>query len=88
MSLRISRDGCRQWSRPWQLYPGPSAYSDLTIYETTDFDGRTVLKVACLYECGAVHPYERIVFQTFTLQEFMDGLEDEQYNHCIPTLGN
>lgn len=38
------------------LHAGPAAYSSLAALEK----GR----VACLYECGASHPYEVIRFQT------------------------
>ncbi|XP_071792208.1 sialidase-3-like [Asterias amurensis] len=74
MSVRLSRNGCRTWSSPWQLNSGASAYSDLVGYETRSADGTPVLNFACLYECGSIHPYERIVFQTFTLEKMMDGV--------------
>lgn len=74
MSIRLSRNGCRTWSGPWQLNSGASAYSDLVGYETRGNDGTLVLNFACLYECGSVHPYERIVFQSFTLEKMMEGI--------------
>ncbi|XP_038047825.1 sialidase-3-like isoform X1 [Patiria miniata] len=74
MSVRLSRNGCRTWSAPWQLNSGASAYSDLVGYETRTSDRVPVLNFACLYECGSLHPYERIVFQTFTLEKMMQGV--------------
>ena len=74
MSVRLSRNGCRTWSAPWQLNSGASAYSDLVGYEMRSSNGAPVLSFACLYECGSLHPYERIVFQTFTLEKIMEGV--------------
>ncbi|XP_071510671.1 sialidase-3-like, partial [Diadema antillarum] len=70
MSVRFSRNGCQSWSPPLTLNPGPSAYSDLACYEWREpSTGQSTLKFACLYECGSLHPYERIAFQTFSLDE-------------------
>ena len=73
MSVRFSRDGCLTWSRPLTINPGPSAYSDLTYYKIKDATtGRETVKFACMYECGSLHPYERIAFQTFSLDELCE----------------
>ena len=44
----------RTWPHSRALHQGPSAYSDLTVLADGTF--------ACLYEAGAKHPYESIVF--------------------------
>ena len=56
MTVRTSDDGGRTWTAGTLLHAGPAAYSSLAALEK----GR----VACLYECGASHPYEVIRFQT------------------------
>jgi sialidase-1 len=53
LTLRSSRDGGRTWEASVLLHAGPAAYSSLAVV------GRDI---ACLYECGEAHPYERIVF--------------------------
>ncbi len=57
MAIRVSRDGCRTWSAPKVLHPGPSAYSDLCELP----DG----SVVCLYERGDTHTYERLTLAHF-----------------------
>ena len=59
MTVRTSDDGGRTWTAGTLLHAGPAAYSSLAALE----QGR----VACLYECGASHPYEVIRFQTLDL---------------------
>ncbi|XP_033113830.1 sialidase-4-like [Anneissia japonica] len=76
MSVRLSRDGCQTWSRPWLLDPYPSAYSDITYYGMHQLpDGTSTCLFACLHESGSAHPYERIVFQKFSLLDLLQGLE-------------
>mgnify|MGYP001797680822 CR=1 FL=1 len=43
-------------------YNGPSAYSNVTVLP----DGN----IGCLFEAGYAKPYEGIVFEAITLQEF------------------
>ena len=57
MAVRVSRDGCKTWSKGKVLHPGPSAYSDLAVAR----DG-TIL---CLYERGDGSPYEGITLARF-----------------------
>ncbi len=59
MTVRASYDEGQTWTRCRSLHAGPSAYSDLAILA----DG----EIACLYEAGASHPYESIVFARFLL---------------------
>ncbi|XP_070542512.1 sialidase-2-like isoform X2 [Ptychodera flava] len=74
LSVRLSMDHCKTWSSPWSLCPGPSAYSDLTYFETEGENGSAVKRFACLYECGTTDfPYEKIVFQMFTLESLLEG---------------
>ncbi|XP_078000166.1 sialidase-2-like [Glandiceps talaboti] len=74
LSVRLSVDGCKTWSSPWKLCPGASAYSDLTYFEMNNDDGSRCQTFACLYECGPTdYPYEKIVFQMFTLQALLEG---------------
>jgi sialidase-1 len=61
MTLRMSFDEGKTWSGLKVLFPGPSAYSDLTILSSGD--------IGCLYEAGDVSPYQGIVFQRVTLRE-------------------
>lgn len=58
MTVRISRDEGATWPEARVLHPGPSAYSDLVIFDRAH--------AACLYEAGEKHPYERIVFSAFS----------------------
>ncbi len=58
MTITTSFDGGRTWGKPVKIYPGPSAYSDLSMLPSGD--------VAILYENGEQNPYERITFETLT----------------------
>jgi sialidase-1 len=59
LTVRRSDDGGKTWPRSCLLHGGPSAYSCLMILP----DGR----VGCLYERGAMNPYERITLARFSL---------------------
>jgi sialidase-1 len=65
MSVRLSRDGGKTWPARRLLYAGPAAYSCLCTLN----DGR----IGCLYERGVKHPYETIVFTTFSRKWLEDG---------------
>jgi sialidase-1 len=54
MTVRASLNEGRTWPHSRVLHQGPSAYSDLAVLADGTF--------ACLYEAGAKHPYESIVF--------------------------
>ncbi|MBC7319678.1 exo-alpha-sialidase [bacterium] len=58
LTLRISYDGCRSWSKSITLYEGPSAYSDLALLDDMLF---------CVYENGNNSPYERISLTPITM---------------------
>uniref|UniRef100_A0A8C5S9K5 exo-alpha-sialidase n=1 Tax=Laticauda laticaudata TaxID=8630 RepID=A0A8C5S9K5_LATLA len=57
------------WSKPWIIYEGPSAYSDLAYIELpcSEFSATGIPAFACLYENGMQSPYEQISFSMFTL---------------------
>jgi sialidase-1 len=58
MTVRMSCDEDRTWPVSRLLRPGPAAYSCLAVLP----DGH----VACLFEAGAKHPYERIILAYFS----------------------
>jgi len=58
MTMRMSYDEGRTWPVGRVLRPGPAAYSCLAILP----DGR----IACLFEAGEKHPYERITLACFS----------------------
>jgi sialidase-1 len=60
MTIRLSYDEGSTWPVSKLLYPGPSAYSCLTILPNGS--------IACLYEAGKKNPYEKIVFSSFNLE--------------------
>jgi sialidase-1 len=58
LTVRLSEDGGRNWPVARELYPGPAAYCCLC----APADGT----VACLYERGQAHPYERLTLARFS----------------------
>ena len=62
MTVRISYNNGKTWPLQKVFYPGPSAYSNVTILPNG--------KIACLYEAGYNKPYEGIVFQAASFKEF------------------
>lgn len=62
MTVRISRDKGKTWPLVKVTHPGPSAYSDLVSLSNGD--------IGCLYEAGHDSPYEGIVFEVLTMQDF------------------
>ena len=67
MTVRLSYDEGKTWPVSNVLWPGPSAYSCLTVLPD--------LTLGCLYERGERHAYERITFARFTL-EWLSGGKD------------
>jgi sialidase-1 len=59
MTIRLSYDEGKTWPVSKVLYPGPSAYSSLTILPDDN--------IACLYEAGKKTPYEKIILSTLNL---------------------
>ncbi len=65
MTVRVSYDEGKTWPVSRLLHAGPAAYSCLTRLPNGD--------VGCLYEAGARHPYETIVFASFRLDWLEKG---------------
>ena len=63
MTVRNSSDDGATWSTVEVLHAGPAAYSSLAALP----DGR----IACLYERGSIHAYEKITFATLPFQTGM-----------------
>jgi sialidase-1 len=61
MTLRVSSDGGKTWTKSKILNTGPSAYSDLTRLKSGD--------IGCLYEAGTKSPYDGIVFQKIKFKD-------------------
>ncbi len=59
MTVRLSEDDGKSWTKSRVLHPGACAYSCLA--QLTD---RTI---GCLYECGVTNAYERIAFAQFPI---------------------
>lgn len=60
MTIRMSYDEGETWPIQRLLWPGPAAYSCLAVLPKGE--------IACLFEGGDQHPYERIIFARFTRQ--------------------
>jgi hypothetical protein len=63
--ITSSRDNGQRWPIAQTLYPGPSAYSDLTSLT----DGT----ICCLYERGDKSPYETLTLARFNLAWLQAG---------------
>lgn len=66
MTVKLSTDDAQTWTKSRTLFPGPAAYSCLTVLS----DGT----IGCLYERGDKRPYEMIVFARFSI----DGLQESR----------
>ena len=67
MTVRASLDDGKTWPMAKQLHAGPAAYSSLAALKNDN--------LACLYEAGIKHPYETIVFKSFSwewLREYVN----------------
>ncbi|NEU08377.1 exo-alpha-sialidase [Flavihumibacter sp. R14] len=62
LTLRMSYDDGQTWAVSKQIYPGPSAYSDITIYKRKS--------IGILYESGVKMPYEGIAFKLVPVKSF------------------
>jgi sialidase-1 len=69
MTVRISYDEAWAWPVLKVLHTGPSAYSCLAMLPEN--------RLACLFEAGEVHPYEKILFLSFPVGELL-SLEVEK----------
>lgn len=55
MTIRASYDEGKTWPVIKTLWPGPAAYSSLSVLSDGD--------IGCLYEAGSARPYEKIVYE-------------------------
>lgn len=67
LTLRASEDDGASWPQQYLLYPGPAAYSALSVKP----DGN----IACLYEAGYQKPYEGIVYETVAAKELLHAAQ-------------
>ena len=70
MTVRLSYDECRTWPVAKSLHRGPSAYSSLAVFPDR--------KIACFYECGEEHCYEKIALARFNVEWLTDGEDSLQ----------
>ncbi len=63
MTIRMSRDDGNTWVKSYQVYSGPSAYSDIVMISDE--------MIAILYEKGSSSPYEGITFESIFLTDFL-----------------
>lgn len=61
MTIRVSRNNGKTWAFKKLLYPGPSAYSCLTVLPNGN--------IGCFYEAGLQRPYEGIVYEEIRLED-------------------
>ena len=61
MTLRLSNDLGRTWTREFLLHKGPSAYSDITKLRNGN--------IGCLFEGGKNSPYEGIVYREVDVRD-------------------
>ena len=61
MTLRLSNDLGRTWTREFLLHKGPSAYSDITKLRNGN--------IGCLFEAGNNSPYEGIVYREVDVRD-------------------
>ncbi|MBI3943549.1 MAG: exo-alpha-sialidase [Chloroflexi bacterium] len=59
MTVRLSTDECRTWPVAKTLHAGPAAYSCLAVLPDRS--------IACFYERGDTHPYEKLTLALFNL---------------------
>jgi len=67
LTVRLSYDECGSWAVSKVVHSGHAAYSCLSVLG----DG----SIACLYERGEEHPYEKITFAKFSLEWLTDGAD-------------
>lgn len=61
LTIRLSDDDGRSWTKSKVICKGPAAYSDVIRLPNGN--------IACLYEAGYLHPYEGIVYCEIPLSE-------------------
>lgn len=62
MTIRLSEDDGKTWAKKYEVYAGPTAYSDLIQISGSE--------IGILYEAGASSPYTGISFKTVPLNLF------------------
>ncbi|MXV52484.1 exo-alpha-sialidase [Pedobacter sp. HMF7647] len=62
VTVRASLDNGKSWINSEVIHQGPSAYSDIAVYNN---------EIACLYEAGILKPYEGIAFKTIGLSNLL-----------------
>lgn len=62
MTIKLSEDDGKSWDKSFQVYEGPSAYSDLVMPDQSH--------IAILYEAGVHKPYEGIAFKSIAVNDF------------------
>lgn len=63
MTVKVSMDDGKNWSKARLIYAGPSAYSNLVYLANGE--------IGLLFERGKDHPYERITFARLKLDWFL-----------------
>jgi len=61
MTVRLSSDECKTWSKSKVLYPGLASYSALSLINAKNDT------IGCIFENGANYYAEKISFVRFTL---------------------
>ncbi len=80
MAVKLSKDGCRTWSKPWIIHANASAYSDMAYFETWDSNaGVYSPNIAILYEAGGEFSYESIRFKMFSVERMLQGIRDSSH---------
>ena len=65
MTIRVSYDEGKTWPVARLLNAGPSAYSALAVLPD--------MTIACFYERGKEHAYEKITFARLSIDQLTDG---------------
>lgn len=61
MSIKMSLDEGKSWTKKYLVHAGPSAYSDLVMISDTE--------VGIMYEGGKGRPYEGLAFEIVSLEK-------------------
>ena len=61
VTLRLSNDLGRTWTKEYVLHYGPSAYSDITKLRNGN--------IGCLFEAGIKSPYEGIAYKEVDIRD-------------------
>ena len=62
MTIKMSEDNGKSWEKEYQVYAGPSGYSDLVMIDKT--------KIAILYEGGVKRYTSGLAFEVIDLKDF------------------